>query len=101
MTDLNKLTGQIEVWGHNKGIIPNSTPEAQFKKTMEEVLEIHEALVLGDKAKLQDAYGDVFVTLVMGASCAELDIKQCVEAAYNEISGRKGKMVNGIFVKDD
>lgn len=28
------------------------------------------------------------------------DLRECVELAYNEISRRKGKMINGVFVKE-
>jgi hypothetical protein len=30
----------------------------------------------------------------------KLDIKECLEYAYNEIKDRKGKTVGGIFVKE-
>lgn len=99
--DMNKLIGQIEIWGYNKGIIPNSTPEAQFTKTLEEVSELCAAIHAGDEAEMADAYGDIFVTLVMGASCAELDIKQCISDVYDIISKRTGEMKNGAFVKND
>ena len=29
------------------------------------------------------------------------DLRECVELAYNEISNRKGKMINGVFVKEE
>jgi hypothetical protein len=28
-----------------------------------------------------------------------MNINECVEAAYAEIKGRTGKMVNGVFIK--
>jgi len=30
-----------------------------------------------------------------------LDIEDCIESAYDVISKRKGKMINGTFVKDN
>lgn len=35
------------------------------------------------------------------ADIYNLDLIDCVEAAYKEISGRKGKMINGTFVKEE
>ena len=30
-----------------------------------------------------------------------VNIEECIEQAYQEIKNRKGKMVNGTFVKDE
>lgn len=35
------------------------------------------------------------------SSIYKLDIKDCLAAAYGEIAGRKGKMINGTFVKEE
>lgn len=35
------------------------------------------------------------------ADIYELDFKECVEAAYKEIANRRGKTVNGTFVKEE
>lgn len=44
---------------------------------------------------------EIGITNLMGAATAyELDFVDCVESAYEEISDRKGKMVNGTFVKE-
>ena len=35
------------------------------------------------------------------AKLADLNIEDCIDSAYNEISARKGKMINGTFVKEE
>lgn len=35
------------------------------------------------------------------AKMYNLDFKDCVESAYKEIANRKGKMINGTFVKEE
>ena len=55
-------------WGTARGIIKNSTGLAQAKKTQEELNELIEALEAGDKDARDDAYGDILVTLIMGAA---------------------------------
>ena len=30
----------------------------------------------------------------------DLDLRECLEVAYNDIKDRKGRMVDGIFVKE-
>lgn len=40
------------------------------------------------------------LTIVTIANAYELDFIECVESAYKEIVGRKGKVINGTFVKE-
>ena len=43
--------------------------------------------------------GDVVVTLIILAMQNDMDLYECLNFAYDEIKGRTGKMVNGVFVK--
>ena len=70
-------------------------------KTEEEVAELWDGIVNDDREEIKDAIGDVIVTLVIQAKMWDLDINECVEQAYSVISKRKGKMVNGLFVKEN
>jgi len=93
---------EIEVvrWAEARQIIPNSTPLAQAIKTTEEVAELLAALSKGDKAEAKDAYGDILVTLIIGAALADVDLVDCLNGAYNQIKDRKGYLTkDGIFVK--
>lgn len=88
-------------WGEARGIVQNSTPYAQAVKTREELQELFTAIAKGDRAEMKDAYGDILVTLVMGCACADLDLVECFESAYQEIKDRKGYLnKDGIFVKE-
>jgi hypothetical protein len=52
-------------------------------------------------SKLVDDYGDIFVTLVMGAENEGIDIRSSIAAAYNEIKDRKGTLgTDGKFHKE-
>ena len=87
-------------WGEARGIVQNSTPAAQAKKTLEELDELYAAIAKGDREEMKDAYGDILVTLVMGCACADLDLVECFKGAYEEIKDRKGFLnKDGIFVK--
>jgi NTP pyrophosphatase (non-canonical NTP hydrolase) len=91
----------VIVWGTKRGIIQNSTPLAQANKTQEEVNELFQAIHSKDKAAMADAYGDIMVTLVMGAAIADLDLQTCFELAYQEIKDRTGSLnADGLWVKD-
>ena len=91
---------KIVQWGEARGIVQNSNPYAQAKKTQEELYELFEAIEDGNRAAMADAYGDILVTLVMGCATADLDLVTCFKDAYNEIKDRKGHLTpEGIFVK--
>jgi NTP pyrophosphatase (non-canonical NTP hydrolase) len=91
----------VIVWGTKRGIIQNSTALAQANKTQEEVNELFQAIHSKDKAAMADAYGDIMVTLVMGAAIADLDLQTCFELAYQEIKDRTGSLnADGLWVKD-
>ena len=47
-----------------------------------------------------DSIGDIYVVLVILCMQLGLDINDCIKAAYDKIKDRKGKMVDGIFVKE-
>lgn len=88
-------------WAEARRIIPNSTPMAQAIKTLEEVTELLSALHRGDREEMIDAYGDVLVTLIVGAALADVDLTKCLEAAYAQIKDRKGTLrADGVFVKE-
>ena len=88
-------------WGEDRGIVQNSTPAAQAKKTLEELDELYTAIRNNDRAEMIDAYGDILVTLIMGCACADLDLIKCLGHAFEQIKDRKGHLgADGIFVKD-
>jgi len=96
---LDELTQKIAGWGVNRGILPNGDKSAQYYKTLEEVDELKIAIDEYDRVEAKDAIGDIFVTLVMQAECWGFTMEECVNQAWNEIKDRKGKMVNGQFLK--
>lgn len=88
-------------WAEARKIIPNSTPLAQAIKTTEEVAELLKALSKGNHEEAVDAYGDVLVTLIIGAALLDVDLVECLSKAYNVIKDRKGTLTkDGIFVKE-
>jgi len=100
MTDLNALPTAIIIWAEDKGILTNSDPLHQMVKTYEEVNELCEGVLNSSKDCIEDAIGDVVVTLVIQARMQGLDFATCVDKAYKVIAARTGKMENGLFLKD-
>ena len=95
------ISEKVTDWAKARQIIPNSTPMAQAIKTTEEVAELLKALSKKDLKEAEDAYGDILVTLVIGASLANLNLIKCFNAAYEVIKDRKGYLSSdGIFIKE-
>jgi hypothetical protein len=53
-----------------------------------------------DIVNIIDAIGDVQVVLIILAAQYDLDVDDCLNTAYLQIKDRKGKTVNGIFIKE-
>ena len=95
-----KLEKQVEQWAKDKGILDKATPIAQALKTLEETTELLTAINNNDRAEIIDAIGDIMVTLIIQCKMQDLSLEECLQSAYNVISKRKGKMINGQFVKE-
>lgn len=96
--DLDDLLDVIQMWGISREL-HNASPMNQMVKLMEEVGELASALNKNEKM-IADSIGDIFVVLVMLSLQLRVDFKECVQEAYNQIKDRKGKIVDGVFVKE-
>ncbi|EJV6891195.1 MULTISPECIES: MazG-like family protein [Bacteria] len=96
---MNELVKLVEKWAREKNL-DIAEPEKQMLKVVEEVGEVAAALARNNKNDLRDGIGDVVVTLVILAMQNDMDLYECLNQAYNEIKDRKGKNVNGVFVKE-
>lgn len=77
----------------------SSGSKRQFLKVAEEFGEIASAMARSNDELFKDSVGDVIVTLIILSMQKGTNIQECLEMAYNEIKGRTGKMVDGVFVK--
>lgn len=86
-------------------------------KTLENDLNIKKPYAFSKKLLLQDISSDIFNVLELKyepwliehvtariisiTHMYDLDFTECVESAYNTIKNRKGKLVNGMYVKSE
>ncbi|EQA5440407.1 MazG-like family protein [Enterococcus faecalis] len=96
---MDELVKLVEEWAKEKRL-DTAEPEKQMLKVIEEVGEVGAALARNNENDLRDGIGDVVVTLVILAMQNDMDLYECLNQAYNEIKDRKGKNVNGVFVKE-
>lgn len=88
-------------WSEARKIIPNSTPMAQAMKAVEEINELVDALINDNREEAIDAVGDTVVCLINVCALLDVDLVNCLKAAYEQIKNRRGYMnAEGIFVKE-
>lgn len=92
---------KIRDWAQARNLVKGATPQAQMLKMTEEVGELASGIAKGKTEVTFDSIGDCVVVLTILAAQHGWIIEECIEAAYLEIKDRKGKMVNGVFVKDE
>jgi len=91
----------IRMWAKDKGIYDKGDQKTQYVKLMEEAGEVGRAILKNDLPEIKDGIGDMVVVLTNLAELSGLTIEECVESAYDTIAKRKGKMINGTFVKNN
>ena len=90
----------IRIWAAERGLYDKGDTKTQYLKLMEEAGELGRAILKNDEPEFIDAIGDMVVVLTNLARLGGVSIETCIDSAYDVISKRTGKMVNGTFVKD-
>lgn len=88
----------IAEWHHNRNLIEGSQDKDQFLKLIEEIGELAGNLARG--RPIEDDIGDAMVVLINIAERNGLSIKKCLDHAWGDIKDRKGRMENGVFIKE-
>jgi NTP pyrophosphatase (non-canonical NTP hydrolase) len=100
MENFEEIQKNVIDWAKDKNIISPDNYPKQMMKVMEELGELSSA-ILKDNLDLEvDSFGDVIVTLVILAEQRSIDLVRSFDLAYQEIKKRKGKTVNGTFIKN-
>lgn len=94
---MNKL---IEKWATDRGL-HTADPYKQVLKLGEEFGELCQGMAKNKPEQVKDSIGDMYVVLTILCLQLDLSIEDCIRQAYDEIKDRKGKMVNGVFVKEE
>lgn len=95
---LEQYESMIKQWHIDRNLIDGATDKDQVCKLIQEVGELSDNVCKG--RDVSDDIGDCIVVLINIAVRNGLTLEQCMAQAYNDIKDRKGRMVDGIFVKD-
>lgn len=115
--DFKELQEKVLEWADSHDLLQEENADKQFMKFIEEVFEFKTEFdfngeqfivyTIDRRIKFKpDTFeamklemGDVFVTLII--LCKQLGIEpmECLELAYEKIKDRRGKTIDGIFLK--
>lgn len=88
----------ITQWHHDRNLIDGATNMSQFAKLISEAGELSNNIAKGKDCR--DDIGDMIVVLINIAERNGYTIEECLAQAWDDIKDRKGKMINGTFVKE-
>jgi NTP pyrophosphatase (non-canonical NTP hydrolase) len=97
--NLEELTQLVSKWHHDRNLIHGATSKDQVLKLIQEVGELSDSVCKQEDVK--DDIGDCLVILINIAERENTTLEECLNVAYNDIKDRKGKMIDGIFVKEE
>ena len=95
---IQQLTHLVEQWHIARNLIEGATDKDQVLKLIQEVGELSDNVCKGQD--IRDDIGDIMVVLINIMKRNDLSLEECLDVAYNDIKDRKGRMVDGIFVKE-
>jgi MazG nucleotide pyrophosphohydrolase domain. len=89
---------KIIAWHYDRNLIEGSTDKDQYMKLIQEMGELSDSICKGKD--IRDDCGDIMVVLLNIIERNGSTMEECLETAYNDIKDRKGRMIDGVFVKE-
>lgn len=98
MENLNQL---VLSWANERNLLKSDNAPKQALKLTEEVGELASAILKSKYEEQVDAIGDIQVVLIILSEQLGINYELALETAYKTIADRKGKTVNGTFVREE
>ena len=95
---MNDLINKVAQWHHDRNLIEGATDKDQYCKLIQEAGELSDSICKGKDVK--DDIGDMIVVLINIAERNNVTIEECLMNAWDDIKDRKGRMEDGIFIKE-
>ena len=96
---MQDLTELIRQWATDRNL-NTADPNKQILKLGEEFGELCQGMAKNNASQVYDSIGDIFVVLTILSMQLGVSVEECVSYAYDEIKDRRGKMVDGVFIKE-
>jgi hypothetical protein len=97
---MDKLECNVVDWALKRNLYRESTEKTRLAKMREEAQELIDAIDSGVEMDIMMEFGDVMVTGINYFYPKGYWLDHPLGMAYAKIKDRKGKMVNGTFVRD-
>ena len=95
---ISNLVVQVEQWHWDRNLIDGATDKDQVLKLIQEVGELSDNVCKGQD--IREDVGDIMVVLINIMVRNQITLEECLQVAYDDIKNRKGRMIDGIFVKE-
>jgi len=96
---MEELVNKVSQWHKDRNLIDGSDDKSQTLKLLQELGELSDS-VCKEKPILDDI-GDMLVVMINLCERNNITLEQCLRVAYDDIKDRKGRMVDGVFVKEE
>lgn len=88
-------------WAYERSLFSEGDPKTQCLKLVSEVGELADGVAKGNMEEIIDGIGDSLVVIISLSKMLGLNPVDCLNHSYNVIKNRKGRMINGTFVKEE
>ena len=96
---LSYFIDNVVQWHRDRNLIDGSTDKDQVLKLVQELGELSDSVCKGKDIK--DDIGDMLVVMLNIATRNGVTLSECLARSWDDIKDRKGKMVDGIFIKEE
>ena len=96
--NFDELVGKVIKWHHDRNLIEGSSDKDQALKLLQELGELSDSVCKGKDIK--DDIGDMLVVMLNITTRNNISLTECLAKAWEDIKDRKGRMIDGIFVKE-
>ena len=95
---MEKLIQSVTQWHKDRNLIEGSDDKSQTLKLLQELGELSDSVC--KERPILDDIGDMLVVMINICERNNITLDECLQVAYNDIKDRKGRMVDGVFVKE-
>ena len=95
---MEELIGKVKQWHRDRNLINGSDDKSQALKLLQELGELSDSIC--KEKPILDDIGDMLVVMINLCERNGITLEECLNTAYNDIKDRKGKMLDGVFIKE-
>ena len=98
-SNMQDLVNKVRQWHQDRNLIDGSDDKSQTLKLLQELGELSDSVC--KEQPILDDIGDMLVVMINLCERNKVTLQECLEVAYDDIKDRKGRMVDGVFVKSE